>query len=50
MEMHKIRSFIAAVVALVAVVLLAAAGTTALGMRIPVLYDIGSAMGISAEE
>lgn len=46
MKMHQVRSFIAAVVALVGVVVLAALGTTALGMEIPVLVDIASAFGV----
>lgn len=46
MKMHQIRSFIAAVVALVAVVVLAAIGTTALDMKIPVLVDIAAAFGV----
>lgn len=47
MKMHQVRSFIAAVVALVAVVLLAALATTGLGMSIPVLVDIAGAFGVT---
>ena len=50
MKMHQIRSFIAAVVALVAVVFLAALGTTAMGMEIPVLVDIAAAFGVEPGE
>jgi hypothetical protein len=46
MKMHQIRSFVAAVVTLVAVVLLAALGSAALGMEIPVLVDIAAAFGV----
>ncbi len=46
MKMHQIRSFIAAVAAIVGVILLAALGTTALGMEIPVLVDIAGAFGV----
>ncbi len=45
MPMHKIRSFAAAVVALVAVVLLSAFGAAAMDMDVPILRDITKAFG-----
>lgn len=46
MPMHKIRAFIAGVVAVVLVVLLAAFGTAALGIRVPLLSNITDAFGM----
>jgi len=44
--MTKIRGFLAAVFGLVLVILLASAGTAALGMDLPVLGTIARTMGI----
>jgi len=46
LSMVRIRSFIAGVVALVLVIVLASVGTAALGMDIPVLSDIAGALGV----
>lgn len=46
LKMHHIRSFIGGVVALVGVVLLAAFGAAALGIRLPILSMITDAFGL----
>ncbi len=43
---HRVRSVIAAIFALLLVVVLAAAGTTAMGMNIPILRDIAGFIGM----
>ena len=46
MKVHKIRSFVAALVAIILVILLAAVATAAMGMDLPILGDIARAIGM----
>lgn len=46
MPIHKIRAFIAGVFAVVLVILLAAFGTAAVGIRVPILSSITDAFGM----
>jgi len=48
-EMHRIRALIGGIVAIVALVLLAAFGTAAVGIRLPILSNITDAAGFTAE-
>lgn len=46
MRWTKIREFVAAVVALVLVILAGSAGSAMFGWNLPVLHQIGRAMGL----
>ena len=49
-QIHQIRSFIAGVVAVGLVIVLAAFGTAAVGIRLPILSNITDAVGFYADE
>ncbi len=49
-KMHQIRSFLAGVIAVGLVIVLAAFGTAAVGIRLPILSNVTDAFGFYADE